>query len=210
MVLTLVYFKWAITFETYSTLFTKERLWEVRYKLIIRPMQDPTNYLLAQLQAIHIWPSLTWDWRIVPIQLLDWCKTWEMDLVDALEPSKHCFIQLKLKNQYKIRVGNPDEWCIQNCLPQDCLPVGNPKVWGRQSEVSPVVPPRIVSEVVIVAEQRSGTELSSGGIGVHCPCASSGFPASASSASQKSHQLQLIPSHLKVNRWIITAGIQFA
>ena len=51
-----------------------------------------------------------------------------MDLVDALESSKHCFIQLKLKNQYKIRVANPDEWCIQNCLPQDCLPVGNPEV----------------------------------------------------------------------------------
>ena len=27
-------------------------------------------------------------------------------------------------NHLIIRVGNPDEWCTQNCLPQDCLPVG--------------------------------------------------------------------------------------
>ena len=28
------------------------------------------------------------------------------------------------KNYHIIRVGNPDEWCTQNSLPQDCLPVG--------------------------------------------------------------------------------------
>ena len=35
------------------------------------------------------------------------------------------FHSTKVKtNHLIIRVGNPDEWCTQNCLPQDCLPVG--------------------------------------------------------------------------------------
>ena len=55
-------------------------------------------------------------------------KSWEMGLVDTLEHLKHCFTQLKLKKNYIIGVGNPDEWSTQNCLPRDCLPVGNPEV----------------------------------------------------------------------------------
>ena len=42
-------------------------------------------------------------------RLLDCIKSWEMGLVDTLEPLKHCFTQLKLKKNYIIGVGNPDE-----------------------------------------------------------------------------------------------------
>ena len=34
-----------------------------------------------------------------------------------------------------IRVGNPDEWCTQNCLPQDCLPVGISEVGNPEGNL---------------------------------------------------------------------------
>ena len=41
-------------------------------------------------------------------------------------------------NHLIIRVGNPDEWCTQNCLPQDCLPVGISEVGNPEgNQLSP-------------------------------------------------------------------------
>ena len=50
------------------------------------------------------------------------------DLVDTLVALNHSFPKQKLTKLIMIKVGNPDDWCTQNCLPQDCLPVGNSEV----------------------------------------------------------------------------------
>ena len=47
-------------------------------------------------------------------------------IVDTISCIISCFDWVVL-NEYK-QAGKPDDWCAQKCLPQNCLPVGNPEV----------------------------------------------------------------------------------
>ena len=73
----------------------------------------------------HAWPNILFCWRTASLQIYHR----QFDASGRhFRTSKTLSPQLKKKNCYIIRVGNPDEWCTQNYLPRDCLPVGNPEV----------------------------------------------------------------------------------
>ena len=102
------------------------------------------THIIINWWSVNWWPvrffthDPTWDWTTVSLQsnqiinlgnvlslTVRLCKISEDGSGWYFRTFKTLFHSTKVETNYLlIRVGNPDEWCTQNSLPQDCLPVG--------------------------------------------------------------------------------------
>ena len=81
------------------------------------PTRDPSLVSIQSHQKINLGKVL---WLTVRL-----CKILGDGSGRYFRTLRTLFHSTKVKtNHLIIRVGNPDEWCTQNSLPQDCLPVG--------------------------------------------------------------------------------------
>ena len=102
--------------------------WPVRF-FTHDPTRDWTTVSLQSNQRINLGNVLSLTVRLCKISGDG--SGWYFRTFETL------FHSTKVKtNHLIIRVGNPDEWCTQNCLPQDCLPVGISEVGNPEGNPS--------------------------------------------------------------------------
>ena len=113
------------------------------------------THIIINWWSVNWWPvrffthDPTWDWTTVSLQsnqiinlgnvlslTVRLCKISGDGSGWYFRTFRTLFHSTKVEtNHFIVRVGNPDEWCTQKCLPQDCLPVGISEVGNPEGNL---------------------------------------------------------------------------